>query len=135
MSPRKPGSDGFRRYGCWGGNPEGTKEDLTRCVESVIGNERGSIPRQCSRKRGHGPDGLYCKIHDPAFIAEKDKKEQRKWDLERELSYVTKYKCETFFRALKQIADGHNDARGLAKETIGLLRDPDEIRKELKELK
>jgi len=57
--------DGLRIYGSWAGNPTGHKEDVTRCIESVYGNERGAIPHQCDRKRGHGEDGLYCKQHDP----------------------------------------------------------------------
>lgn len=56
--------NGERRFGAWAGNPEGTPEDVTRCIEEIwnIGS-RGWIPHQCSRKRGHGPDGLYCKQH------------------------------------------------------------------------
>jgi hypothetical protein len=38
-----------------------TPEDPTRCIESVHNRYSGSY--QCSRKRGHGPDGLYCKQH------------------------------------------------------------------------
>jgi hypothetical protein len=54
--------NGERRYGVWGGCPKGQSEDPTRCIEEVwpIG---GWNPYQCSRKRGHGPDGLYCKQH------------------------------------------------------------------------
>lgn len=50
----------MRRYGRWSGNPKGTAEDTTRCVYSVA---NGWIPAQCSRKRGHGVDGLLCKQH------------------------------------------------------------------------
>lgn len=32
-----------------------------RCVYEV--GRSPSYQRQCSRKRGHGPDGLYCKQH------------------------------------------------------------------------
>lgn len=32
-------------------------EDKTRCVEEVSGQH------QCSRKRGHGPGGEYCRQH------------------------------------------------------------------------
>jgi hypothetical protein len=55
--------DGLRRYGCWNGCPNGTPEDPTRCIEEVYPRGGGWIPYQCSRKRGHGPDGLYCKLH------------------------------------------------------------------------
>ena len=55
-----------RRYGIWNGNPQGHPEQIGKCIETV--NSGGSgfdsyIGRQCSRKRGHGPDGLYCKQH------------------------------------------------------------------------
>lgn len=53
-----------RRYGRWGGNPDGHPEDPARCIEEVWpSNARGWVPRQCTRKRGHGLDGLYCKQH------------------------------------------------------------------------
>ena len=39
-------------------------EDLRQCVVEVFG-EWNSY--QCSRKRGHGPDGLYCKQHAKKF--------------------------------------------------------------------
>jgi len=83
-----------RIYGSWAGNPQGHKEDPSKCIESVLGNERGAIAHQCDRKRGHGADGLYCKQHDPevakarrAAIQKKynDKwaEKQKTWDLEK----------------------------------------------------
>lgn len=52
------------KYGQWGGNPGGVKEDLTRCREEVWpGNGGGWIPYQCLRKRGHGKGGEFCKQH------------------------------------------------------------------------
>ena len=55
--------NGQRRYGAWGGNPNGTREDPERCIEEIWPVDGKWIPHQCSRKRGHGPDGLYCKQH------------------------------------------------------------------------
>jgi hypothetical protein len=55
--------NGERRYGVWGGCPMGQAEDPTRCTEEVWSRENTWYPHQCSRKRGHGPDGLYCKQH------------------------------------------------------------------------
>ena len=53
-----------RVYGEWAGNPKGVREDVTRCVREVFpGSGGGWIPYQCQRKRGYGPDGLYCKQH------------------------------------------------------------------------
>lgn len=55
--------NGKRRYGVWGGCVWGQAEDPTRCTEEVWPANLQGIPQQCSRKRGHGPDGLYCKQH------------------------------------------------------------------------
>lgn len=52
-----------RRYGQWAGNPKGMKERPEDCIWEVWPSGRMMIPYQCSRKRGHGPDGLYCKQH------------------------------------------------------------------------
>ena len=52
-----------RRYGQWVGNPKGRRQDPTKCIEEVWPSNGGWIPYQCTRKRGHGPDGLYCKQH------------------------------------------------------------------------
>ena len=49
-----------RIYGQWAGNEQGTKEVPTRCIQEVW---TGWHSHQCDRKRGHGPDGLYCKQH------------------------------------------------------------------------
>ena len=54
--------NGVRRYGVWPGYPQGKAEDPCRCIEEIW-PAWTRIPRQCSRKRGHGPDGLYCKQH------------------------------------------------------------------------
>lgn len=55
------------RYGVWGGNPQGRKEDTTRCRCEVWPNERGSIPHQCNRKRGFGYKGWFCKQHAKTY--------------------------------------------------------------------
>lgn len=52
----------MQRYGCWAGNPKGVAEDTEDCIEEVW-SEVSWIPYQCSRKRGYGPDKLYCKQH------------------------------------------------------------------------
>ena len=54
--------NGERRYGVWAGCPKGQQEDPTRCIEEIWPSG-GWITYQCSRKRGHGPDGLHCKQH------------------------------------------------------------------------
>ncbi len=52
-----------RIYGQWAGDPKGTKEDPKRCIKEVwpIGGRWN--PYQCLRKRGYGPEGLYCRQH------------------------------------------------------------------------
>ncbi|MBI9081619.1 MAG: hypothetical protein JEY79_18005 [Pseudodesulfovibrio sp.] len=60
MTEREP-----RTYGDWN-----VKEGQERCIEDVyhkINDFRGTR-QQCSRKRGHGPDGLYCKQHAKAKL-------------------------------------------------------------------
>lgn len=54
-----------RVYGAWAGNPRGHAEDKARCIANVYPAGRSIIPHQCYRKRGCGPDGLYCKQHVP----------------------------------------------------------------------
>lgn len=55
--------NGLRVYGEWAGCPNGCKEDLSRCVEGVFNGFGSMTENQCSRKRGYGRDGLYCKQH------------------------------------------------------------------------
>lgn len=50
------------RYNKWGGNPRGNHYDSSRCADEAY----DSVSRmfyQCSRKPGHGPDGIFCKQH------------------------------------------------------------------------
>ena len=73
-----------RRYGCWGGNRAGLAEDKDRCVESIWHNHSpGGYGDQCSRKRGYGPNGEFCKQHDPGAIAKKKADCERRWALDR----------------------------------------------------
>ena len=55
-----------RTYDQWVGNPKGIPEDAARCVAEVT-DFTGWHQRQCSRKRGHGPNGEYCKQHAKKF--------------------------------------------------------------------
>lgn len=64
----------LRRYNVWAGNPNGVPEDVTRCIREIGGLAH---QYQCMRKRGHGPDGLYCKQHDPRRIEAREKARQR----------------------------------------------------------
>ena len=51
----------MRVYGIWAGNPNGILEETNKCIEAVFGSFL--YTHQCTRKRGHGKDGLYCKQH------------------------------------------------------------------------
>jgi len=64
-----------RRYGSWAGNPNGVPEDSTRCIESVS-DQGGFLFHQCLRKRGYGPDGLYCKQHAKKHDRKRDGSEE-----------------------------------------------------------
>lgn len=70
--------EGKRIYGAWAGNPKGTPENTTQCIEEVMEKGRGIGFYQCTKKRGHGEGGLYCKVHDPEYIKAKRKAEQDK---------------------------------------------------------
>lgn len=105
-------------YGKWSGNPKGHAPDYTLCCEEVWErNMRWSRAYQCSKKRGHGPDGAYCKQHDPDVVKARQEKSEKR---AREKINKERYKLygRTFFDALEKIANGHNDARGLAQEVI-----------------
>lgn len=53
-----------RFYGQWSGRPRGIPEDPNLCIEAVREKDGFKmVSYQCCRKRGHGPDGLYCKQH------------------------------------------------------------------------
>lgn len=106
------------KYGIWAGHPHGYAPNFTFCCEEV-GRELGrwTTYGQCSRKRGHGPDGAYCKTHDPEVVAKRRKDSESRGNDKYNASRYQFY-GKSFYRTLKQIAGGHNDARGLAKEII-----------------
>lgn len=59
----EPETDGLRRYRKWAGNPKGNKENTGFCIAVVHDTGHSPLSHQCNKKRGHGPDGLYCKQH------------------------------------------------------------------------
>lgn len=106
-----------KSYGSWAGDPKGHQPDYSRCCQEVWSNERWSRHSQCQRKRGHGPDGAYCRQHDPEVVKARRAASDARYKAEfNEKRYG--WHGKTFFDALQLIADGHNDARGLARETI-----------------
>lgn len=71
---------GLRIYGVWVGNPEGRKEDVTKCIETVCAQGPARMLHQCDRKRGFGKDGLYCKQHDPEVVKAREDERTRKYN-------------------------------------------------------
>jgi hypothetical protein len=68
MAKSKPKSKlAPRIYGQWAGNPNGVPEDPTHCIHAVR-NDFQPGGYQCTRKRGHGPAGLYCKQHAWRYV-------------------------------------------------------------------
>lgn len=55
------------RYGAWAGDPKGNPHDPARCAKQVYSHDRAARFYQCTRKPGHGPDGLYCRKHAEQF--------------------------------------------------------------------
>lgn len=53
------------RYGTWAGDPRGVPEDPSRCIMELFGAVGSPGGYQCTRKRGYGPAGAWCKQHDP----------------------------------------------------------------------
>lgn len=104
-------------YNVWAGNEKGSEPDYDRCCVEVGFGERGARHRQCNRKCGHGPDGAYCKQHDPAVKAERDRKAKEAYDA-KTLKWRYGFYGKSFYDALVKIAEGHNDARGLAQEIV-----------------
>lgn len=56
------------RYGTWAGNPVGFAFDPEQCAYETFFVKH--LPRQCTRKPGHGQNNLFCKQH--AKIVEKN---------------------------------------------------------------
>lgn len=104
-------------YGRWGGQPNGRKPDYARCCESVFPNERGAIPHQCNRRAVTGPDGAYCKQHDPAAVQARKDAAMAEYEVQRRAERPKWYARE-MLAVLREIADGHNDPRTLAAEIV-----------------
>jgi hypothetical protein len=111
----------YRSY--YGRSYSPQEPDYTRCASSVT-PQGGWFSAQCTRKNGHGPHGAWCKQHNPVAVKERqdarDKQWHAKWDADRRrLEFAAQ--CQA---AIRQIAAGHNDPRGLAQEIIDRLEAP-----------
>ena len=102
------------RYGAWAGDRHGRPAVPGRCCVEVLAEHRF---HQCGNRRGHGPEGAYCRIHDPAARAARaaaaDKKYNEEFNRRLALNMGRR-----FLEVLRQIADGHNDPRALAREAV-----------------
>lgn len=111
-----------KSYSSWAGNKNGVKPDFSCCCKSVQSRD-GWRSHQCSKPNGHGPDGAYCKTHDPEAVEARRKKSTEAYyegfrrDMIGAMSPVV--------RAMIAIENGHNDPRGLAKETLDKFRKQD----------
>lgn len=87
-----------------------------QCCERVtryIGN--WPKPGQCERKGIVEAGGkFYCKQHSPAAVKKRTETARAKWEAKSKQWFLEK-KGPAAHNVLQQIADGHNDARGLAK--------------------
>lgn len=116
-----PREDGKRYYGTWAGNPKGNPEVEGRCLQTV-GRDVGRWTQfgQCDRKNGHGPDGAFCKQHDPEKIIERnriaDEKSNAQWEARKLEIYGG-----TFAKALMEIFKGHNNPSERAAQALSLL--------------
>lgn len=106
-----------KQYGRWAGSPNGTPAYPERCCEEVYENGRWPLPRQCNKKRGHGPEGAYCKQHDPEVVAARRAKSRAK----EEAAFnkrVLEWAGPAAVALLRKIAEGHNDPRTAAREFL-----------------
>lgn len=105
-----------RAYGEWAGNPKGNVPVFTRCCANLHDRYHPG-GYQCTRKRGYGPDGAYCKLHDPDAVKVRrekaDQEHRRKHYADMKRAYGS-----SFLEVLRKIAAGHNDPRSLAAETV-----------------
>ena len=103
------------RYGQWSGNERGREPDRSRCCVDVYSG--GSmISSQCSRKNGYGPEGAYCKQHDPAEVEHRRIVSNYKYRLDNHNR--TMRRLASVLPVIKAIAEGHNDPRALCQEWL-----------------
>ena len=88
------------------------------CCEQVRDQERWPRYHRCRFKAAVTREGKpYCRVHDPKLREIKVKERQRDWNTKQNQERF-KWHGRTFYNALKQIAEGHNDPGALARETI-----------------
>lgn len=118
LGPKTRAEAEKKRYGVWiaGGNP-GQAYDPKRCAEPVRTKERWSREHQCERKPGYGPDGLYCRQHDPDAVKRRDEERNKKYREQTERERPKWYATE-MLEIIRKIAEGHNDPAALCRAFI-----------------
>ena len=94
------------------------KPDYARCAESVADGGRMVTSSQCSRKNGHGPEGAWCKQHDPQALAAKRAARDAAWIRELDQKHRESAFTAESRKAIRAIAEGHNDPMTLAREIL-----------------
>lgn len=88
---------------------------VPRCQEPHVAAQGGWRFYQCKKAAMAG--SRFCKQHDPDEVKKRDQQRQARSDREWRKRRI-ELNGDRFMRALKQIADGHNDPRALAQETL-----------------
>lgn len=99
----------------------GSRPNFEKCCKEVYGPEVWSYGHQCTRANGHGPDGAYCKTHDPVAVEAKQKAREDKWAIEREIARKKNQlqsNAASMLEIIRQIAKGHNDPRQLCADFL-----------------
>lgn len=95
-----------------------------KCCGSIQSDTYRRVP--CSRTGSIERDGkFYCATHDPVAVQARRDKSRAKWEADYAAKQANwaRQKIEEQFKAaaieaIRRIADGHNDPRGLASEII-----------------
>ena len=90
--------------------------DPARCCVEVSNGGRWPSYHQCNRPRGHGPEGAYCKQHDPEVVAARRAASEAAYNEKRRRKALMH--ADQYLAALRKIAEGHNDPRALAAEVV-----------------
>lgn len=100
----------------YGSSYSPTPYDPARCVCPVSFRDAGWTRKmQCTRKPGHGPDGLYCKQHSPEAVEARVKAQDERHK-QRMSEWRPRWCATAMLKIIRQIANGHNDPRGLCSE-------------------
>lgn len=90
--------------------------DPAKCCKGVWSGGRASMQSQCSRKPGFGPDGLYCKQHDPEAVERRRKAASDKYEREA-AAWMRPYTCA---QACAGMADPEKEVAALKACAVAL---------------